>query len=123
MMMMVDAEALLVAAYNADPNLTAETLTASADIPRQRPRRFITVERVGGETDLRRDHPMIAVQVWAESRYQAGRLARLVAERTQALHGHPQVGRVNIASTYNFPDPASRQARYQITVSLVTVGG
>lgn len=95
---------------------------ASADVPASRPKVFATVERVGGQRDLHRDHPRLAVQCWSETRHKASELASEVAEIIKGMAVHPNVGRVAISSIYNFPDPSSGSARYQMTVDMVTHG-
>lgn len=115
--MTVNVEALLVGALNASGSLPA----AYAEVPSERADAFITIERVGGGYADVRDLPMVAVQCWAESRFEAGELAAIVANELMNLaHEHPNVGRVNIESIVNFPDPDSKQARYQVTATLVT---
>ena len=115
--MTINVEVLLVGALNAVDGLPG----VFAEIPSTRPASFITVERVGGGHEDVRDLPMVAVQCWAESRFEAGELAAIVANELMNLaHEHPNVGRVNIESIINFPDPDSKQARYQVTATFVT---
>lgn len=98
----------------------------SFDVPSTRPARFITVERVGGGSDGILDRPMIAVQVWDTSRWNASNAAMaLVKPRLVDLWQHPNVGAVSIESVVNFPETvAPFQSRYQITVSMtVAVNG
>lgn len=114
-------EADVVDALNVDPVVLSESLEAFMDVPPKRPSQFITVERTGGPVEMVRQVPLLAVQVWAESRYEASRLAEVVAGVLRSLVALPWVGRVNVSSIYNFPDPDGRQARYQIVAELVTV--
>lgn len=115
--MTVNVEALLVGALNANTALP-ETYST---VPSTRPAQFITVERVGGGYEDVRDFPMVAIQCWAGSRYDASEIAAAVARTLRNLaFTHPNVGRVNIESIINFPDPDSEQARYQVTTTLVT---
>ena len=114
--MVVNVEALTIAHLNA----TADLPEAFMDIPADRPASFITVERTSGERNTFRDLPVLAVQCWHETRYQASELAGLVGDRLERLIDHPQVGRVVVNSAYNFPDPESGQARYQLVAEIVT---
>lgn len=117
MLAVINAEALLVSALGGVAGLP----TVHADIPATRPSKFITVERVGGGLADVRDLPLVAVQCWANSRYNASELAADVAhELRQLALTHPDIARVGIESIVNFPDPDSKQARYQVTASLVT---
>ena len=84
--------------------------------PDPRPRRFATVERVGGESAVGIDRPVLAVQLWAPSNAEAEELAlecrdalNLRAASIPCVHG------VHAGSPVSFPDPDSRSARYQIT--------
>jgi len=115
--MTVNVEALLVGALNAVDGLP----DTYSEVPATRPGSFITVERVGGGYEDVRDLPMVAVQCWEQSRFEASELAAVVAGELKNLaHVHPNVGRVNIESIINFPDPDSKQARYQVTATFVT---
>ena len=89
-----------------------------ATVPRERPTMFVTVERVGGRLDQFRDLPQFAVQAWAPTTAKAAALADNVRFLLPDLIGLPDVGRVNIGSTYNYPDPDSGQARYQTVFDL-----
>lgn len=89
--------------------------------PDPRPRRFATVERVGGESAVGIDRPVLAVQLWAPTNAEAEELAlecrdalNLRAASIPCVHG------VHAGSPVSFPDPDSRSARYQITVRATT---
>lgn len=112
----MNIEGLLVAELN--QVLSDETFT---EIPKTRPKRFYTVERVGGrQTDVR-DRPLVAVQAWANSRWEASEMALLIAGRLKSLAvTHPNVARVDIESIYNNPDPASEHPRYQVNAQFIT---
>lgn len=91
----------------------------SASVPKDRPTRFVTVERVGGRLDQFRDLPQFAVQAWGTSTSDASSLADNVRVALVALTSLPHVAKVNIGGTYNYPDPDSSQARYQTVCDLV----
>lgn len=115
----MNVEGVLVAAFTEAADL--DSYPASTDVPAKRPARFITVERVGGVKELHRDLPLVSIQVWDESRWQASQAALQVAEITRSLAlTHPQVARVEISSIYNNPDPATEHPRYQINAQLTT---
>lgn len=97
-----------------------EGLKAYAEVPSERPSRFITVERIGGaQIDEVRENVRLAVQVWATSRLEASDLARAVNERLQQIASEPHVYRVSFSSLYNFPDLDSKTNRYQIVFELI----
>lgn len=113
----MNIETLLVQAYNAHGPLPE----AFMEVPANRPRRFITVERVGGDRADVRDRPIVAIQAWEETRYKASELAAVIAEFTGSLAvTHPHVARVSIESVYNNPDPESESPRYQVNASITT---
>lgn len=123
---MTNVETLIVTALSESPALQQLTapgqprIEAFMDVPPVRPVRFITVERTSGaERDLV-DRPVLAVQMWAESRYEASQAATELGRILDALPGSvPQLGLCKVESLYNFPD--ERQARYQLTVRAATV--
>lgn len=92
-----------------------------AEVPDPRPAEFVTVERTGGETSLGVDRPKLAVQAWGDTpalaSALAGRLRLALALESWEI---PEVCRCRVPSTYRFPDPDSRQARYQLDVDMVT---
>ena len=112
---MASSEAALIAWLNADPAVLVE---AFGSIPEVRPSSFITVERTGGQQTVIVDSPTLAVQCWAETRSEAMKLADLVAARLRdGWRQQPYVASCDVNSIYNFPDPDSGQARYQLTVT------
>lgn len=125
---MTNVEALLVGSLNLKADFQAlkhpsdPNIQAFMEVPADRPRRFVTVERVGGAEINLVDRPRLAVQFWAESRYQASEGARLLALILERLAATvPQLGRCKVEAFYNFPD--ERQARYQLMVVASTVRG
>ena len=109
------SEALLIQALNESPLLAGVGVYGS--IPGTRPERFVTVERTGGQVGGLVDYPAFAVQCWGESRAEAAALASRATQALQSLVSYPQVASISVDALYNFPDPDSRQARYQLTVS------
>lgn len=115
----MNAEVVAVDWFNADAALKGVPLEAFMDIPADRPGRFITVERTGGGDERWRGLPTLAVQVWAQYRYEAADLAALVVGSLRRMVALPNVARVEVQNVYNFPDPDSGQVRYQVTADLV----
>lgn len=83
-------------------------------VPKDRPQRFVTVERNGGGVVDMVDYPMVAIQTWAQTQSEAEedaaaiRMVALVGELPQGVHSM----RVN-AGPYKFYDESSMQPRYQ----------
>lgn len=94
-----------------------------AEVPRERPVQFVTIERTGGDAELfgAIDRPILAVQSWAESNREASRLAASVDEAM--LHAPWYVQNLMSCernTLLSYPDPDSRTSRYQGLYELVT---
>ena len=91
------------------------------DVPLSRPDRFVSIERTGGEASIGKDEPLLAVQAWGPTRADASAIALEVRDAL-ILHACEilQVLKCDVTSIYNFPDPDSRQARYQLDVEMIT---
>lgn len=95
---------------------------ARADVPAKRPDSFVTVERVGGaSTENVLDRAVLAVQCWAPTRLAASQLAIAVDVAMRGVTATDGVCEYARQSMYNFPDPDSRQARYQLTCEVVAL--
>jgi hypothetical protein len=118
--MAINIEKLAIDHLNADGTLG--DYPASLSVPAERPERFITVERTGGPDGLLFASPLLSVQVWDTSRWNASDAAtRLVKPSLLNLVEHDEIGAVSILSIINNPDPESGQARYQITLQATSV--
>ena len=97
--------------------LVAKGYDAYASAPNPLTAEFVTVERTGGGTVNKVDHPTFAVQCWADGRKDAADMADAVRCDLEAMTGTLGFGSVTVQSIYNWPDPLSRKARYQLTVN------
>lgn len=114
---MVDIEAALIAWL---PSKTG--ITWYGDVPKDRPRRFGTVERTGGGvSDVVIDSPAVALQLWGTSRDDAKALAYAAKDALSAFRYEPGIRKVKVETLYNFPDEQGNQARYQIVAHFKTV--
>lgn len=86
-------------------------------VPKDRPKKFITVERTGGQRTHLWDSPMFAVQAWATTEAEASALADEVADAILSWQLDPIVAYSAVQAVYAFPDPDSRVPRFQLTVS------
>lgn len=86
-------------------------------VPEDRPRRFITVERTGGQRTHLWDSPMFAVQAWAATEAEASALADEVAVAVLDWQRESIIAYSDVRSVYAFPDPDARVPRFQLTVS------
>jgi hypothetical protein len=92
----------------------------SADVPADKPDRFITIERTGGSRDNHVvDRPNLAIQCWGTSRLDASELAYEVDAILPSIVEIPQVTHFERDTFYNFPDEHGAP-RYQIVVNLTT---
>lgn len=88
-------------------------------VPKDRPKRFVTVERTGGGVSDMVDHPLIAIQTWAQTQAEAEedasaiRMVALVGNLPEGVHSM----RVN-AGPYKFYDEDSMQPRYQVVFDV-----
>lgn len=91
----------------------------STNVPRERPARFIQVERTGGASGLASDDAQMTFRCWAESRSAAARFAsetlRLVM-LARTLAGRPVSDKRVIGDPIFLPDPESGADRYQFTI-------
>lgn len=100
-------------------HLKAHGFDAYANVPKPRPREFVTVELTGGAADgVRVNRPTVAVQSWSTSRYEASELALRVDACMREIVGDNRICRAKRNSMYNYPD--DEQARYQAVYDLVT---
>lgn len=97
-------------------------LSTTAIVPQERPDEFITVERTGGQASMGVDEPNLAVQAWSSTYEGAYQLALEVRDLVvwHAVEGMPNVCKAEVGSIYSFPDPDSRQPRYQLDLYLTT---
>jgi len=88
-------------------------------VPKNRPQRFVTVERTGGGVENMVDYPLVAVQTWAQTQAEAEedaaaiRMVALVGNLPEGVHSM----RVN-AGPYKFYDEDSMQPRYQVVFDV-----
>ena len=88
-----------------DPN--GDGLTAYLEVPADRPKRLVTIERVGGSELEYSSHPILAIQVWAETRWQAAQLATgTLLPRLLDLDLLDPIAAVGVESVIDFPDPS-----------------
>lgn len=104
--MAVNAEKLVMDWLNADPTIKAE-YPAMFDVPAgssaTHPMPFVTVEQVGGTDEPFRSLPLIAVQVWGESRWLVSEAAaKLILPRLKRIVELPEVADIDITG-HAFP--------------------
>lgn len=100
--------------------LKSKGIEAFADVPKPRPAEFVTVERTGGPCDsVRVDRPTVAIQAWAQSRYEASSLMYQIDSHMRDIAvGTNGIMQCKRNSLHNWPD--EKQPRYQAVYDLVT---
>ena len=79
---------------------------------------FVTVEQVGGTDEPFRSMPLIAVQVWGDTRWLVSEAAaKLILPRLKRITELPEVADIDITGRTHFPMPDGRP-RYQILIQL-----
>ena len=106
-------------------NLRGGTVPVHATVPRNHTGgQLVTIERTGGRADHLIDYGVYAVQAWADNHADAYQLASDVRDALIAAPASvAALADVQVTSMYNFPDPDSRQARYQLTVTASLMRG
>ena len=112
----VDVESLLVAWLKP----TRAGLAVTTKIPNPRPAEFVRVRRMGGtRLNLVQENPLIYVECWGPSDYDAFLLAQDVWARMDALDGEPWCHSTGLASPLSNSDPDSGTDRYTFTANMV----
>lgn len=101
----MNAEKLVVDWLNADPGLRPATASLSMppDASSTSPTAHITVERTGGPESPFVSRPLLVIQTWAASRWNASSLAVDVARRVRHITDIDEVADVDILSITDFP--------------------
>lgn len=89
------------------------------EIPKERPDEFVSVEMTGGSGSRFVRHAVLAVQSWAKTRKRAAEMARSVEMAVYDLVDEANIFDAMPINSYRWPDPDSRQERYQTTVELI----
>lgn len=115
--MAIPFECELVQWLSAQPELAE--IPVSTDVPADRPDRFVSVERTGGERTKILDRPELAIQCWAQSSVAAAELADMLVDVVlPRVYELADLGAFSINSIYNYPLDET-QPRYQITADAV----
>lgn len=118
--MAINAEKLIVDWLNADTGLAGwpASLAVPPESSSSHPVRCVTVERVGGGEEPFRSTPLLAVQIWGTSQWDASEAAsRLILPRLKRVLEIPEVVDWNVTGMSHLPMPDGRP-RYQIIIQL-----
>ena len=98
--------------------MDATGIKAVLEVPDERPDEFISVQLLGGEGDRFVKEHRLAVQSWAQTRRRAAEIARMVEQAATSLIEEPNIFGAVANGTYRWPDPDSRQPRYQTNLEV-----
>lgn len=124
-------EKALVAYLSAQ--LTARSLPAwvSTQVPADRPTRLVRVSRVGGtRRNVALDNPTVLIECWDATELAAYTLAdkcrgivEAACREATTIAAGVRIGDYQeFSGPVNFPDPATRNPRVQITISITSSG-
>lgn len=92
----------------------------SGEVPKKPPAKMITIAHTGGSREnVAQESSILAVQVWAGDNVAASRLARKVCAALRAWADDPYGPITTVSTPYEFPDPDTNKARYQMTFIAV----
>nr|WP_301888457.1 hypothetical protein [Bifidobacterium dentium] len=115
--MAVPFECELVQWLSSQPELAE--VPVSTDVPANRPSKFISIERTGGERTKILDRPELAIQCWAQSSVEAAELADMLVDVVlPRVYELADLGAFSVNSIYNYPLDET-QPRHQITADAV----
>lgn len=92
---------------------------ASSTYPPATGDEFVTVERTGGGVTDLVDHPMVAVQTWAQTEPRAEEMANTIRNAALLSTRPDGVTRIDVNSgPYSYWDESTRLPRYQIVFDV-----
>jgi len=112
---MANVETIVVAWLKALP--VANGYSVSGDIPKERPEKFITVDRTGGPREaMVLDRAEILIEVYnRNSRLDASEVANLIADHIIELEAYDDnITHASVNSVVNLDDIIGQYSRYQV---------
>lgn len=89
------------------------------EIPKDRPEKFVTLEKTGGSRVNLLDTATLAIQCWGTSLYDAAELCQTVIAVMNAAVALDDVSSAEYVTDHNYTDTSTKHYRYQ-TVYQVT---
>lgn len=89
------------------------------DIPTPMPTRFITVEKTGSSELNYIQQATIAIQSWAETRYEAMVINEMVKNAMKEAVELDEISRSHCRTDYNYTDTTTKRYRYQAVFEVV----
>ena len=88
------------------------------ETPRDRPARYYLIQQTGGGARGRLFTATVAVQSYAESRYEAGRMNDDLIGLMEGLAALPEIAGCHLNAAYPFPDPEEQRHRFQAVFDI-----
>ena len=87
-------------------------------LPINKPKEFISFERIGGNYDNMLKSSTFTIQSWGESLFSVATLNERIKDYLNEFVENEKVSKVKINSDYNFTDTTTKKYRYQIVVEI-----
>lgn len=100
---------------------TALDVSVSSDVPNPTPDTFVTLEKTGSGITNHVQRATVALQSWGKTTAEAMELNEAVKAAMDDLLQFDEIGAVILNTDYNYPDTATRHARYQALYDVVYV--
>ena len=97
---------------------TALTVPVAVERAINPPAQYVLIEQTGGSEENHIRYATVAIQTYAQTRYDA---ASLMEDVIDAMHGIvvlDDIGAVKLSGCYNFTDIAEKRYRYQAVYNL-----
>lgn len=99
-------------------NASDLSVTAYAQRPEQEPESYVLIEKTGSARENKIEAATIAIQSYASTLYGAASLNEEVKEIMEEFVEETSVGRVRLATDYNFTSTAAKRYRYQAVYNI-----
>ena len=99
--------------------LDATEIPTVLEVPKERPDEFISVELTGTNGTRFIHTCTLAVQSWAKTRKRASEISRKVEDAVPGLTDEANIFSAVATGSYRWPDPDSRNERYQTTIEII----
>lgn len=94
------------------------SVPAFMEMPKEKPKRFVLVEKTGSSSENFINSATIAIKSHAESLYEAAALNEKVKEAMSNIITLNSVSSAKLNSDYNYTDTTKKQYRYQAVYDL-----
>ena len=88
-------------------------VVAYTDKPKDEPKRYVMIEKTGGSSENHIHSATIAIQSYAESRFEAATLNEQVKAVMDNIIILNSIGKSKLNTNYNFTDTTKKKYRYQ----------